>query len=143
MKILYVIFAAGKGTRLKIEKPKCLVEILNKPLIEYIFDEVSLLNDINSPIFILTGYQKHLVENFFTNKNNIYFVEQKEQLGTGHALKTLILDPQFNLFAKDYTHLMVLYSDAPLINNFILNEFVKYNNIEILLNCNKTRLLLI
>jgi UDP-N-acetylglucosamine diphosphorylase / glucose-1-phosphate thymidylyltransferase / UDP-N-acetylgalactosamine diphosphorylase / glucosamine-1-phosphate N-acetyltransferase / galactosamine-1-phosphate N-acetyltransferase len=83
-----VILAAGKGTRMLplTEKiPKVLVPINGKPFLHY------LINNLKGAGFsefgIIAGYKKEQIEKFIKeNKINGVIIEQKEQLGTGHAL---------------------------------------------------------
>ena len=71
------ILSAGKGTRLKSKTdfiPKCLVEVNNKPIIEY------MKNFINKfkKIIILTGYKDHLIKKKFHKNKKILFIKNKE-----------------------------------------------------------------
>ena len=102
-----VILAAGKGTRLlplTRELPKGLIKIQNKPVLEYIFD--SLIPIKIEEIILIVGYKEKMIKNYFSSKYKnipIRYITQKEQLGTGHALK----------LAKDYVteHFLVLNGD--------------------------------
>jgi len=84
-----VILAAGKSTRtypLTLTKPKPLLKVANKTLLEYNLDG---LKEIVKEIIIVVGYKDDMIKDFLKNKYKnfkIRFVEQKEQLGTGHAL---------------------------------------------------------
>ena len=84
-----VILAAGKSTRtypLTVTRPKPLLKLANKTLLEYNLDN---LNNIVSEAIIVVGYKKNMIEDYFGNKYKnirIRYVEQKEQLGTAHAL---------------------------------------------------------
>ena len=86
-----VILAAGKSTRthpLTITKPKPLLKIANKTLLEHNLD--NLLNVVDE-VIIVVGYKKNLIKKYLgiRYKNlKIRYVEQKEQLGTGHAVLT-------------------------------------------------------
>lgn len=83
-----VILAAGKGTRmmpLTKDMPKVLIPINNKPFLTYLLKNLKLsgFNDIA----IITGYLKEKIEKFIEENNiSATLIEQKEQLGTGHAL---------------------------------------------------------
>ena len=84
-----VILAAGKGTRMQpltFEKPKPLLTVADKTLIEHNLEQ---LNGLVDEVIIVIGYKgemirKHLGDKFKDIK--ISHVEQKEQLGTGHAI---------------------------------------------------------
>lgn len=85
-----IILAAGKSTRtypLTLTKPKPLLKISNKTLIEHNLDQ---LVDLIDEAIIIVGYKKEMLKKHLGNKfKNIKlkYVEQKEQLGTGHAVK--------------------------------------------------------
>ncbi len=84
-----VILAAGKSTRaypLTLAKPKPLLKVANKTLLEHNLDNLS--NIVNEAI-IVVGYKKEMIKNLIKNKYKnirIRYVEQKKQLGTAHAL---------------------------------------------------------
>ena len=86
-----VILAAGSSTRtypLTLTKPKPLLRVFNKTLLEH---NLEALNGIVKEVIIVVGYKKDMIKEFFKNKYKnikIKFVDQKEQLGTGHALST-------------------------------------------------------
>jgi glucose-1-phosphate thymidylyltransferase len=86
------ILAAGKGTRLRPlteDKPKVLVEVDDKPLIEYAFDA---LIDIGVEEFVVVvGYKKEQIMERYDDEYEdvpITYAHQREQLGLAHALLT-------------------------------------------------------
>jgi len=87
-----IILAAGKSTRtypLTLTRPKPLLKVANKTILEY---NLEALNDIVSEIIIVVGYKKNMIKGFIKKnhpKLNIKFIEQKEQLGTGHAVSIM------------------------------------------------------
>src|SRR3989338_4561578 len=87
-----VILAAGKSTRtypLTLTRPKPLLKAANKTILEY---NLETLKGIPDEIMIVIGYKKEIIIDFIKNNypsQNIKFVEQKEQLGTGHAVSIL------------------------------------------------------
>jgi dTDP-glucose pyrophosphorylase len=87
-KVQVIILCGGKGTRfLSLTKhiPKVLVEVCDKTVLEHKLDA---LVDIASEIILVVGYLKEkIIESIGDNYNGvpIRYVEQKEQLGTGHA----------------------------------------------------------
>ena len=87
-----VILAAGKSTRtypLTLTKPKPLLKVANKTILEH---NLEAIKDIADEIIIIVGYKKDMIEEF-VQKNcpelKIKFIEQKQQLGTGHAISIL------------------------------------------------------
>lgn len=88
-KLTAVVLAAGRSTRtypLTLTRPKPLLPVANKPIIEYSIDA---LKGIVGTIVVVVGYKKDQLKSYLTSKYpevNFEFVEQKEQKGTGHAL---------------------------------------------------------
>ncbi|TWU66082.1 MULTISPECIES: sugar phosphate nucleotidyltransferase [Crateriforma] len=81
-----VVLAAGKGTRMKSELPKVLCPVVDRPMIHFVLDALSAAG-IERKI-VVVGYQADLVRQELSGrKDPIEFVEQTEQLGTGHAVQ--------------------------------------------------------
>ncbi|HKL61395.1 MAG TPA: bifunctional UDP-N-acetylglucosamine diphosphorylase/glucosamine-1-phosphate N-acetyltransferase GlmU, partial [Acholeplasma sp.] len=76
-----LILAAGKGTRMKTELPKCAFPILGKPMIEYIVE--NLEKSQIDQIVTVVGHKKEIIQELLGDRS-LYAV-QEEQLGTGHA----------------------------------------------------------
>ena len=68
-----IILAAGKGTRMKSDKPKVLHEIFNKTLLGYVIDSVNATNLADENI-VIVGHQAEKVEEYI--KNN-FLIEAK------------------------------------------------------------------
>ena len=85
-----VIMAAGKSTRtwpLTLTRPKPLLKVMNKEIIKHNLDA---LQGLVSEAIIIVGFKKEMIANEIGQKYGklkIRYVEQNEQLGTGHALK--------------------------------------------------------
>ena len=77
-----IVLAAGKGTRMKSPLAKVLQELNSKPLLNYVLDSLAPLNSGLS--IVVVGFQSETVKKKFVGRG-LVFVEQKEQLGTGHA----------------------------------------------------------
>ena len=110
------ILAAGKGTRMESNIPKVLHNLRNQAMIDYVLDTAYKLNP--EKIFTVVGFKKELVINHINNPN-IEYVEQKEQLGTGHA----VLQLDNPLYGKN-GHLLILYGDVPNIKHSTLSPIV-------------------
>ena len=84
-----VIMAAGKGTRcypLTITKPKPLLKVVNKTILEHNLEQLKGLVD---EAVIIVGYKKEMISEKIKKSYlgiKIKYIEQEEQLGTGHAL---------------------------------------------------------
>ncbi|MBQ4202288.1 MAG: NTP transferase domain-containing protein, partial [Thermoguttaceae bacterium] len=79
-----VVLAAGKGTRMKSDLPKVLFPICGKPMIHYVLDALERANV--DEVLVVVGYQKEAVCEEIKTRKNVKFAEQKELLGTGHAV---------------------------------------------------------
>ncbi len=110
-----IVLAAGKGTRMKTDLPKCAFPILKKPMIEYIIE--NLENSVVDETVVVIGHQREVFEDMLGGR--VAFALQEEQRGTGHAcLATSSL-----LEGKQGTTL-VLLGDMPLINNKLINKIL-------------------
>ena len=106
-KLNIVILAAGKGTRMQSAKPKVLHQLAGKPLLQHVLDCAKTLSP--EKIIGVYGYGGDAVPNAMPNENMLW-VEQKEQLGTGHAVKQVLphLDEEGTT--------IILLGDVPLIS---------------------------
>ncbi len=111
-----VILAAGKGTRMKTELPKCAYPILKKPMIEYIIEKLErTLIDEN---VVVVGHQKEVLKDILGDR--VKYAEQKEQLGTGHA----VLSAASVLEGKKGTT-FILPGDMPLMSIDLTNQILR------------------
>ena len=81
--------AAGKSTRtypLTLTKPKPLLHIANKPILAHQLDQfIGLIEEA----IIIVGYKHEMIREYFGESYRgirLHYVEQREQLGTGHAV---------------------------------------------------------
>ncbi len=110
-----IILAAGKGTRMHSSVPKVLHQLAGAPLLEHVVSTAKKLNP--SQIHVVVGHGKQQVESAFEGEK-IKFVDQAEQLGTGHAVQQAI-----NAIDND-SNCLVLYGDVPLIAESTLQSLV-------------------
>jgi bifunctional UDP-N-acetylglucosamine pyrophosphorylase / glucosamine-1-phosphate N-acetyltransferase len=115
MTLSVVILAAGAGTRMRSQMPKVLHEIAGKSMLERVVDSVHVLNP--SQINIIYGHQGALVRDRLKHLS-VNWVEQKEQLGTGHAVQ------QAMSHIPSTDHVLILCGDTPLISSDTLNELM-------------------
>ncbi|MGR9051943.1 MAG: bifunctional UDP-N-acetylglucosamine diphosphorylase/glucosamine-1-phosphate N-acetyltransferase GlmU [Gammaproteobacteria bacterium] len=106
MKLTTIILAAGKGTRMRSEKPKVLHRIAGKTLLEHVYDMSRGLDD--NVVKIVYG---HGAEQVLTTLSHLdaQWIEQRQQLGTGHAVQ------QVGEFIDDDSTVLILYGDVPLL----------------------------
>lgn len=119
-----VILAAGKGKRMNNPNlPKVLVEYKNRPLLDYVLH--LSLSLVPKQIIVIVGHQKEQVINFIQKFDNslIDFVEQNEQLGTGHAVQQA--EPKV---LGDVDSVLILSGDVPLLTKQTLDEFIRMHN---------------
>ena len=103
-----VVMAAGKGTRMKSELPKVLFPVLERPMIEYVLDALEQAGV--DKIIVVIGYRSDLVRETLSHRRNLEFVEQTEQLGTGHAV--MMCSEQLK---PHNDSVMVVAGDCPMI----------------------------
>lgn len=116
--VAVAILAAGRGTRMKSDLPKVLHKLAGRSLVERVLDSCSLL-DIDRQIVII-GYQGEKVKQALSHRQSVEFVEQTEQLGTGHAVQQLM--SSLEGYQGD---LLVLNGDAPLLRPETLRQLVE------------------
>ena len=106
-KLNIIILAAGKGTRMHSNKPKVLHEIGGKPILGHVIDCAKALNP--QKIIIVYGFGGEIVREAFAHEN-IIWVNQAEQKGTGHAVQQAVehLDVDANA--------LILLGDVPLVD---------------------------
>ena len=119
MGLSIVLLAAGEGKRMKTDKPKPLVHLADRPLIQYSLDTAKTLKP--ERIILVTGYKKDEVKKYVLSNNpgDYIFCEQKERLGTGHAVK------QAAPYLPDVGKTLVLYADVPLVRTNSLKKLIK------------------
>lgn len=102
-----VILAAGKGTRMRSSTPKVLHRVGGRPMIEWVVDAAR--QGGCTRILIVVGHGADEVRSQVSGED-IFWVHQKEQLGTGHALA------QAEALVKGSALLLVLSGDVPLVS---------------------------
>ncbi|MCU0581279.1 MAG: NTP transferase domain-containing protein [Syntrophales bacterium] len=102
-----LILAAGKGTRMGSDLAKVLHQIHERPLLDYVIDVARAAG--SEEIVVIVGHQADLVRETFADRRLI-FVEQREQLGTGHA----VLQAR-EAFAGYDGDVLILCGDVPLL----------------------------
>ncbi len=102
-----LVLAAGKGTRMKSPLAKVLQPLAEKPLLHYVLETVDALKPARRVVVV--GFQAEEVKARFSGPE-LEYVEQKEQLGTGHAVL------QAESCLKDFDgDVLILCGDMPLM----------------------------
>ena len=118
MSLSVVILAAGQGARMHSALPKMLHKLAGKPLLEHILRTVTLLKPHR--IVVVYGHKGAELKSAFAHFKEIIWVEQAEQLGTGHAaLQALPF-----LKANDSGKVLLLPGDNPLIQVSTLKRLI-------------------
>lgn len=114
-----IVLAAGKGTRMYSDQPKVLHTLGGKPMLSHVLDAAIAIDA--ETIHLVTGFQSDRVKSYYSTdpaSANIRWVEQTEQLGTGHAVMQAAPD------IADSKTVLVLYGDVPLISAETLRKLL-------------------
>lgn len=115
MSLSIIILAAGQGTRMHSALPKVLHELAGRTLLEHVYVAASRLD--HRQINIIYGYGGQKVPETLAHLRADW-VEQKQQLGTGHAVKLAMSG------VPDVDNVLILYGDIPLITFETLQQLV-------------------
>ena len=107
MPLSIIILAAGQGTRMCSDLPKVLHPLGGKPLLHHVIETAHQLD--SEAIHVVVGHGAGLVREA-TPESDIHWVEQAEQLGTGHAVAQVM--PAI----PDEHLVLVMYGDVPLVS---------------------------
>ncbi len=103
-----IVMAAGKGTRMQSDLPKVLVPVCGRPMIEYTLD--ALREAGVSRQIVVIGHRGDLVRKQLAGREDVIFVEQTEQLGTGHAVMMCR-----EALAETHGAVLIVAGDSPLM----------------------------
>ena len=109
-----IILAAGKGTRMNSSKPKVLQTLSDTTLLGHVLKQAKL---ISQQVHVVYGFGGDQVKQAI-NDDTINWVEQTEQLGTGHAVQ------QATPHIEDDSISLILYGDVPLIQRATLDQLI-------------------
>ncbi|MDR0882006.1 MAG: NTP transferase domain-containing protein [Candidatus Adiutrix sp.] len=122
-----LILAAGRGTRMKSDRPKVLHKLMGRPLLEHVLNAALYLNP--AQVAVITGFGTDEVEQDAAafmrelpetrRRPQLLFIRQMEQKGTGHAVA---------MAQEALGHypgpLLIMCGDAPLISPNTLDGFL-------------------
>lgn len=109
-----VILAAGEGKRMKANKPKPMMEVLSRPMIDWVLDAAEA-SGVKDTILVVGAYGEQLVDHCGERSAICW---QRERLGTGHAVM-MALD---YLNASDAENVLILNGDAPFMDAATIAE---------------------
>ena len=110
-----IILAAGKGTRMRSDGPKVLFEAAGRPMIDYVIDGARGCK-ADKIVVIVGNCAEAVMEH--TKADDVFFCEQKEQLGTAHAVKSAWEH------IDDEANILILCGDMPLVTSQTLSDFI-------------------
>lgn len=129
MALNIIILAAGKGTRMHSNTPKVLHEIGGQSILAHVINCAKALNP--SKIIVVYGYGGEFVREAFPHEN-ISWVNQAEQLGTGHAVQQAL--PFLDADAQS----LVMLGDVPLVDVAACKTLIEQANTKLaILSFNK------
>lgn len=110
-----VILAAGQGTRMRSAKPKVLHTIAGKPMVQHVLDQAKMLGTCR--VHLVVGHGGDQVRDALKGQD-VNFVVQHEQLGTGHAVAQTLPD-----LTPD-SKVLILYGDVPLTPSVLFQALI-------------------
>lgn len=115
-----LILAAGKGVRMRSDRPKAMQRILGEPLLYYGLTSVRSLHA--GPSAVVVGHKGSLISDYLGESfPGSEIVWQHEQLGTGHALQIA------REWWLSFSHVLVLPGDVPLITPDSLSRLLDHH----------------
>lgn len=118
-KIKTIVLAAGEGTRMRSKKSKILHEILGMPMVAHVIDTSKKAG--SDEVCVVIGHKADEVRAALAGEA-VVFVEQKERLGTGHAVMMA------EDFIGDDGTILIVYGDTPAITPEMLGELIQRHN---------------
>lgn len=118
-KLTALILAAGEATRMRSSRPKVLHHLCGRPLIDY---PVGAARALGARVVVVVGRGADLVRAAVGKDGDATFIEQKERLGTGHA----VLQAQ-GVCADESGGILVLPGDMPLLSESTLRRLVEHH----------------
>jgi len=115
MPLSIIILAAGQGTRMKSSRPKVVHPVAGRPMLQHVVDTSLLLEP--DQVMVVVGYASDQVRELMKDQG-LLFVEQAQQLGTGHALAQCLDD------LNEGNDVLVLNGDGPLVRVETLQDLL-------------------
>jgi bifunctional UDP-N-acetylglucosamine pyrophosphorylase/glucosamine-1-phosphate N-acetyltransferase len=116
MSLDIVVLAAGQGKRMHSTLPKVLHKVAGRPMLAHVLETARALSP--GRIIVVHGHGGDVVRAAFAAMD-ITWIEQAEQLGTGHALTQALPS------VKPRDDVLVLYGDVPLIRAETLRTLIE------------------
>jgi bifunctional UDP-N-acetylglucosamine pyrophosphorylase/glucosamine-1-phosphate N-acetyltransferase len=112
-----IVLAAGQGKRMQSDRPKVLHTLAGRSLLGRVIDTARELGPAR--IVVVYGHGGETVRSAFAAEADLVWVEQAEQLGTGHAVLQALprVDKEGDV--------LVLYGDVPLTGTDSLRRLIE------------------
>jgi len=123
MSLAAIILAAGKSTRMKSRRPKVLHEVCGRPMLDHVLRACYAAGC--QKVICVVGHGKDEVMSTFAHDRRITWVDQLDQLGTGHAAQMCV--PELKKIGGE-THrgdVFILAGDGPLIRGDVLKTLLR------------------
>jgi bifunctional UDP-N-acetylglucosamine pyrophosphorylase/glucosamine-1-phosphate N-acetyltransferase len=114
-KLTVLILAAGAGTRMKSKKAKVLHQVGGLPMLEFV---VRAARDVSPEVYVVVGHHANEVQDAV---EGVHFIQQEQQLGTGHA----VMAARESL--QNAGDLLILPGDVPLIGPATLRRLADFH----------------
>ncbi len=123
MSVTAIILAAGKGTRMNSPLPKVLHKLCGRPMLAWVFDACREAGC--DRLIGVIGHEAQMVRDAFAAHTDVAWVEQTQQLGTGHAVMVCCGE-----LAALSGPVLVVAGDGPLIRPATLKKLIDTHNKE-------------
>ena len=121
MKKYAIVLAAGKGTRMRSERPKVLHTVQGKPMITRVLETIRQAQIDNQ--YVVVGHGADQVKRVLDS--TVKVVLQEQQLGTGHAVREALGTVKQDVADYDNTTVLVTCGDTPLLRAESLSEMME------------------
>jgi bifunctional UDP-N-acetylglucosamine pyrophosphorylase/glucosamine-1-phosphate N-acetyltransferase len=115
-----LILAAGEGKRMKSASAKVLMPLAGRSLLSHVIASARALNPAG--VHVVYGHNGQQVRDAFAADASLGWIEQRERLGTGHAVRTAL--EALEADGKLEGRVLILYGDVPLIRAETLSALV-------------------
>ena len=119
-----VILAAGMGKRMQSDLPKVLHPLAGKPMLAHVIDNARTLEP--EKIVVVVGHGADHVRQAFAGQDDLTFVLQSPQRGTGHAVQQAV--PELAETGSHADATLVLYGDVPLVQPGTMRVLLQARN---------------
>lgn len=134
-KVVAIILAAGKGTRLELDVPKVLAPLHHKPMIFWIIEAIQQ-SGINQIIVVIGHRADEVKKSILDAGYPVKFAYQEHQIGTGNAVQIAmdersssdhLRSPSATMdnISDDTKTVLITYGDKPLISPGTFSELVR------------------